>query len=433
MNPEYIGVLGLCGMFLLIFAGVPVGFSMMLSGFIGYSALTVVTGGLSLLAQVPYAASANYPLSALPLFVLMGNFAFHSRMTEDAYTAAYKWLGHLPGGLAMSTIGGCAIFSAVSGSSLATMGTMTKVSLPEMLRYNYDPRLALGSLAAGGTLGILIPPSTIFIIYGLYGGVSVGRLFMAGFIPGILLACLFSSVIFLWTMVNPSIGPSGPRAGWYEKFRAMKDSWALIAVMLLVLGGIWGGIFTPTEAGSIGAFGVFLIAAMRKLLTMKNIIEALKDTAKTATMIFFLLIGAEIFGNFMALSMLPMKLAGFVNELQISPVGVVIAMLIIYIFMGCLMETASMILLTLPIFLPILNSLGVDLVWFGVLLIIVCEMGMITPPMGINVFILSGMAEGIPMYAIFKGVLPFVFAMLICMLMVIIFPKIALFLPGIMF
>lgn len=432
MSPEVIGLIGLVGMFVLIFAGMPVGFAMMLSGVVGFSFITSFGGGLFLLANVPYTEASSYAMSVLPLFMLMGSLAFFAGITEDSYYAVYKLLGHLPGGLAITTIGGCAAFAAVCGSSLATATTMTKVALPEMTRYKYDPKLALGSIAAGGTLGILIPPSITFIIYGVYAEQSIGRLFMAGFFPGFLLAGLFMLTIYIMTKRNPSLGPRGPKASWRERIIAFRVMWAIVALVLLVMGGIWGGIFTPTEGGGIGAAGAFLIAMGKRRLSTRNAISALKDAAETTAMALFVLIGAMVFNAFMAVSKLPLALAGFVGGLGLPPLGILVAMLFIYAIMGCVISAIPMILLTLPIFLPILISLDIDLIWFGVLLTLMVEMGMITPPVGINVFVLSGMAKDVPMYTIFRGILPFVGAMAVGVAILVAFPQISLFLPNLM-
>jgi tripartite ATP-independent transporter DctM subunit len=432
MSGEMVGILGLVGMFILIFAGMPVAFSMILSAFLGYAMLMGFEAGVSLLASVPFSSITSYTLSVLPLFIFMGSIASFSGISEGSYYAIYRLLGHLPGGLAISTVGGCAAFAAVCGSSIATATTMTKVALPEMTRYKYDPRLALGSIAAGGTLGILIPPSINFIIYGIYAEVSVGRLFMAGFFPGFLLAGLFMLTIYIMTKRNPTLGPRGPKFSFRERMVAIRGIWAIVVLVLLVMGGIWGGIFTPTEGGGIGAAGALVIALVKRRLTVSNTIEALKDTARVSAMALFVLIGASIFSTFMAVSMLPMALASLINNLALPPVGIVIVMLIIYAVLGCIMSTIPMILLTLPIFLPVLISMQIDLIWFGVLLTVMVEMAMITPPIGINVFVLSGMAPDVPMYTIFRGVLPFVIAMVVCLVFLLAFPQISLFLPNTM-
>jgi len=429
MSPETIGVICLVGMFVLMFAGMPVAFAMMLSGFVGFAFLTSSGGALVLLAQIPYTEVSSYTISVLPLFMFMGSVAYFAGITEDGYNAMHRFLGHLPGGLAISTIGGCAAFAAVCGSSVATATTMAKVSLPEMTRYKYDPRLALGSIAAGGTLGILIPPSMTFILYGIYAEQSVGQLFMAGFLPGLLLASLFMLTIYIWSKLSPTIGPAGPKATWRDRLVSLKGIWSIVALVLLVMGGIWGGIMTPTEGGGVGAAGALILALPKKRLSIRSLAQSLTEAAETTAMALFILIGASVFGSFITLSRLPTALANFVTALNFPALGVLVVILIIYAILGCIISTIPMILLTLPIFLPILNSLHIDLIWFGVLLTVMTEMAMITPPVGINVFVLAGMAKDVPMYTIFRGIFPFVLAMVLCLVILVAFPEISLFLP----
>ena len=430
MSPILIGVLGLVVLFALLALGMPIGFAMALVGFAGFTLIIGLKGALVQLATVPYVSVASYIMSVLPLFLLMGQLAFVSKLTEGAYYGMHKWLGRLPGGLSMATIGGCAAFAAVCGSSVATASTMSSVAYPEMKRYKYEPKLALGSIAAGGTLGILIPPSVPFIVYAVFAEESVGRLFIGGIFPGILLASLFMLVIYARASLTPSLGPRGPKTTWREKLTAGKDLWPVAILALLVLGGIWGGVFSPTEAGGIGAFSALLIGLGRKQLTIQNVIFSLKETIKMTSMVFTILIGAMIFNYLIVVSELSMELARFVGALPWPPMGILVAILVVYLILGCLMDTVAMTVLTLPIFLPLLISLNFDLVWFGVVFTIMCEMALITPPIGMNVFVISGVAKDVPMYDIFRGVIPFWVAMMICEALVVAFPQIALFLPN---
>ncbi len=432
MNPPVIGIIGLAVLFIIMAMGVPIGFAMALVGFGGFAILGGFDSSLKVVGMVPYTTIASYIFSVLPLFLLMGEFSSSSGIMRDAYRAMHTWLGHLPGGLAMASIGGCAGFAAVCGSSVATAATSTRIMLPEMLKYKYDPGLATGCLAAGGTLGILIPPSLGFIIYGLIAEQSVGRLFMAGIFPGILLSFLFMLTIYILAKRNPSIAPGGTTTGWRQKLTAVQGIWGLLVVFFLVMGGIWGGLFTPTEAAAVGALCSFLITLGRRKLTRQNLIASFTGSIRTSGMCFGILIGAMIFGYFMAVSRLPTVLADFVTILPVPPLGILIAILIVFLILGCLMDSLAIILITMPIFIPIVSNLGFDLIWFGVMVTLMSELGLITPPIGMNVFVISGMVRDIPMYTIFRGILPFVVAMVVCVAILIAFPQIALFLPNTM-
>lgn len=426
------GIIGLIVLFFFMFIGVPIGFAMGLVGFAGYVFLDSFNSAMSMVGMVPYTTVASYTFSVLPLFLLMGEFSTMSGLMRDAYRSTHVWLGHLPGGMAMATIGGCASFAAVCGSSIASAATMTRICLPEMRKYKYDPGLATGSLAAGGTLGILIPPSLGFIIYGMITEESIGRLFMAGIFPGILLSLMFMLTIYIIARINPLMGPAGVRSGWRQRITAIKDVWGVIILFILVMGGIWGGIFTPTEAAAVGALVSFLFVLGRRKLTKNNLIPAFQDTIKTTGMIYVILIGAMIFGYFMTVSGLPMVLADFVGSLPLPPMGILVAILVVYIFLGCLLDALAMILITMPIFLPVLITLGFDLIWFGVLSTLMSELALITPPIGMNVFVISGMVDDIPMHTIFRGILPFAATMILCVAILVAFPQISLFLPNIM-
>jgi C4-dicarboxylate transporter DctM subunit len=433
MAPEIVGIIGLLLLFVLLFAGMPIGLGMALVGFGGFAYLWGLDSSLVQIGLTSYASVAAQAMSVVPLFIVMGHFAFASGLTENAYDAAHMALGRLPGGLAMSTIGASAGFAACTGSSLASAATMTKVALPEMLRYKYDYKLATGSIAAGGTLGILIPPSVPMIVYAIITETSIGRLFIAGIIPGVLLTILFMGVIYIIARARPPMGgPPTTKASWRAIPAIAVRIWPAGLLAIIVMGGIWGGVFSPTEAGGMGAFAALVIALARKRLTISNFLDALKETTKTTAMIFVIVIGAMIFANFMTISGLPAALVSFLGDINIPPLGILILILIIYIFLGCIMDTLALTLITLPIIFPLIISLNFDPVWFGILFTINVEMALITPPIGINVFIISGMAKEIPMYTIFRGVVPFIGAMVVCTALVIAFPQIALFLPGTM-
>lgn len=429
MSPELIGVIGFVALFALLAIGMPIGFTMVFVTLVGMVVVGGFKAAFGLFSLAPFTTVANYMFAVIPLFVLMGHLAFVSGVTTDAYKAAYKWLGHLPGGMAIATIAGCAGFAACTGSSAASVGLITSTALPEMEHYNYDHKLSTGCIAGGCTLGILIPPSLPFIIYGLFSGASIGKLFIAGIFPGILLAGLFIGAIYIWVKARPSLGPRGPQTTWREKFDSTKGLWSVILLAILVLGGIWGGIFTPIEAGGIGAFGAFTIALGRRRLSRQDFIASVRDTVKMTGMVIIIIIGALMFNTFLAYTGLPKLLASITVALPVSPTLVVIFILVFYLIGGCLMDVLGLMLLTLPIFIPIMNGLGINLILFGVLTTIMIEMAEITPPIGVNVFILSGMARHIPMYTIFRGIVPFLLCMMVCLALIIAFPEIALFLP----
>jgi len=429
MSPIEIGIIGIFVLFGLMLLGMPIGLAMGLTGFLGIYAISGTDAALIRLALTAFSTTNSYIISLLPLFTLMGELAFISGITQDAYYAGYKWIGYRPGGLAMATIAGCASFAAVCGSSIATAATMGSAALPEMRRYNYNPSLSTASVAAGGTLGILIPPSMGFVLYGLLTEQSIGKLLISGILPGILLSLLFIIVIMIWTKIDPKAGPSGPKFSWSEKFTALKNVWPVFLLFFLVIGGIYTGIFTTTEAAAIGTFCTFLIALGKRKLNKENLILSFNATLRTTGMIFVLIICAQIFSYFIAVSRVSASLASFIIGLPVPPIGILIAVLILYLLLGCVMEVFSAMLIITPIIYPMIIELGFHPIWFGVITVIMLEMGLITPPVGMNVFVIAGIARDVPMYTIFKGIWPFVFAMAICIVLLILFPEIALFLP----
>ncbi|MDP2916475.1 MAG: TRAP transporter large permease subunit [Dehalococcoidia bacterium] len=427
-----VGYVGMGLMFLLLASSMSIGFVMSSIGFLGMMYLVNTDAGLSLLGRVPYATMADYSLMVLPLFILMGELAFQARLSEDLYFMVHKWVGHLRGGLAMATIGACAGFAAVCGSSVATAATMTTVALPEMRRHKYDPALSTGTLAAGGTLGILIPPSIGFIIYAMTTSQSIGKLFIAGIFPGIILTILYMLTVYIIATRNPKTAPPAPRASFTERLTSLKNSWGVLLLFLVVMGGMYMGVFTPTEAAGIGAFGAFLYALVMRRLTLHNYVTALLDAMQITGMMFLIIIGTYIFGYFLAATRLPSILSEFVANLPVARLYVLLGILVLYLILGCLMEIVAMILLTMPIIFPAVILLGYDPIWFGVIIVIMMEMGLITPPVGLNVFVIAGMAKDIPMVTIFRGVAPFVGAQALCIAILIAFPQIATFLPTLM-
>ncbi len=429
MDPLIVGVIAFIILFAFIAAGMPIGFCMALVGFGGYVFLGGLKGGLSILATQPFDTTSSYILTVLPLFVLMGEFASSAGLITGAYSAAQKWLGHLPGGLAMATIGACAAFAAVCGSSMATAGAMTSVAYPEMKKYKYDPALSAGCIAAGGTLGILIPPSTVFIMYAIFANESIGRLYMAGVVPGLMLAAFFMITIFILCKRNPYYGPPSEKTNWRARLISVKDVIPVLILAAIVLGGIWGGLFTANEAAGVGAVMALAIGLILRRITGKKFKDSLMETLTITAMIFAILIGAMIFNYFIVLTTIPAQLSQIVVSLGLPTIGVLIAILLVYVVLGCIMDSFAMTVLTLPIFIPVLNTLGIDLIWFGVLFVIMIEMSSITPPVGINVFVVAGMVKDVSMYTIFRGILPFFLALVTCVILIIAVPQIALFLP----
>ena len=429
MSPVTVGIIGIFFLFLLLALRMQIGFSMALVGFLGFTVLCSLEASFSILGMVAFKTGTAYSLTVIPLFILMGQFANHSRMGMEIYETVYRWLGFLPGGLAMATTGACAGFAAISGSSLATAATMGMVALPEMKRFKYDDSLATGCIAAGGTLGILIPPSTVLIIYGILTEQPIATLFIAGVLPGLLLSGLFIATIYAMTKYKPSLGPPGPRFTMKEKIYSLKGTWSLLALFLLVIGGLYTGWFTPTEAAGVGAFGAFFITIIKGRLNRDNLRESLTETVKTTAMVFVILIGANIFGYFLTISQIPDQLSTWIGELGLNRYVVMSMLIFAFIILGCFMEGLAIMVLTIPIVYPMVMEMGFDPIWFGIIITLTMEMSLITPPVGINVFIISGVAKDVPMYTIFRGILPFWFAMLACIILLVIFPHIALFLP----
>ncbi|MDY6880810.1 MAG: TRAP transporter large permease [Desulfatiglans sp.] len=432
MSLTTIGLIGVIILILLLFSKMPVGFVMGLLGFLGFSYVVNLQAGLNLLARDVWDVFSSYGLTVIPLFVFMGQIAFHSGISRRLYDSAYVLMGHRPGGLAMATVGACAGFSAISGSTNATAATMATVTLPEMKRYQYDMGLATGTVAAGGSLGILIPPSVIFIVYGIMTEQSIGKLFAAGILPGILLCLLFLLTIYVRVLRNPSLAPPGPKTTFEEKVRSFAGVLEALALFAMVMGGIFFGIFTPTEAAAVGAFLTLVIALIRRQLTWKGFLQSLNDTTRISCMVMVIVTGAVIFGHFMAITRLPYELAGWVADLPLPGYAIMGIIILVYLFGGCFMDALAMIMLTIPIFFPVSQALGFDPIWFGVVIVLVTEMGVITPPVGVNVYVVYGVAKDVPLATIFRGVFPMLAALLLCNLILLFFPSIALYLPGLM-
>lgn len=441
MTAVAIGVLGFAALFALLALRVPIGVAMLLVGVIGSASLIGLAPALASLGTLPLAYSRSYDLSVIPLFVFMGSLCTACGASRDFYNLAHAWVGHWRGGLASATVLACSGFAAVSGSSVATAVTMGSVALPQMRKFQYDARLATGCIAAGGTLGILIPPSTGFVVYALLTEQSIGKLFLAGIFPGLLLTLLFIVTIYLLTRLRPAWGPAGPVTPWSGRVRAVVRAAGMIAIAVISIGGIYLGVFTPSEAAAVGAFFAVVLCVWRSFLgnptrgaaltgARRQIADSLLQTMRTTAMVFLILIGAQFFTPFLALSGIPGLLAESISGLQVPPQMILIAVIALYIVLGMFLDGFAMLVLTMPIVFPIVTGLGYDPIWFGVIVVILLEMGLITPPVGINVFVVKGLADDIPMHSIFVGVLPFWIAMMLCTGLLIAMPQIALLLPN---
>jgi len=427
-----IALIGFAAVLLLAFMRMPLGIALGLVGFVGFSELSSYRAGMSNAARLVIDSGQSYGLSVVPLFILMGLMVDRGGMAQELYRAAFAFLGHRRGGLAMSTIVACGMFSAICGSSLATAATMSKVSMPEMRRYKYDDSLATASIAAGGTLGILIPPSVILVIYGLITNASVGKLFIAGVLPGLIGVLFYLAAVFFVVSRNPQAGPAGERSNWGERLVALRDVWTTLGLFIFVIGGIYVGAFTPTEAAGMGAAGAIAIAYFRGALSWKVLIEVARETTLTTAKLFLVVFGAMIFSNFVNRAGLPDALLNIAQGFDFPPMGVIFVILCIYLVLGCVFESLSMILLTVPIFAPLVEGLGFDLIWFGILVVVATEISLITPPIGMNVFVLKGVLKDVSVKTIFKGVTPFWVADIFRIILLALVPAISLFLPSLM-
>ncbi len=432
MTPTEAGICGFAILVALMFLKIPVGFVMALVGLMGFAFLVSWDAALNLMAQDVSAVFGSYNLTVIPLFVLMGQMAHHSGMSGRLFHAAYRFFGNLPGGLAVATIGACAGFSAICGSTSATAATMAAVALPEMKKYNYDPALATGVVAAGGSLGILIPPSTIFIVYGIMTEQSVGKLFLAGVMPGILMTILFIVTVLLWTWKRPDLAMPGARFTLREKIVSLAGVVETLILFIAVMGGLFIGVFTPTEAASIGAFGTLVIAVVGRHLSWKGFAQSLVETTRITCMILVIVAGATVFGHFLAVTRIPFEVGTWVMGLQMPPWSVMALIILVYLLLGCLMDSLAMIMLTIPIFFPVITALGYDPIWFGVIIVLVTGMGVITPPVGINVYVVAGVARDVPLHVIFRGAVRLLAAQVVTAALLILFPQIALWLPQLM-
>lgn len=429
MSPLQIGILGCICLLVLLITSMPVAFVMTLVGVVGFAIVIDPDPALKMMTMEIFDTFSKYSLTVIPLFILMGQVAFHTGISRRLFNTAYKWLGHWPGGMAMSTIGACTAFGAICGSGPATAATMAAVVLPEMKRYNYSMELATGAVAAGGGLGMLIPPSVVFIVYAILTQQSIGELFIAGILPGLMIAGLFCVTIWINCMRRPQLGPAGPKASWSERFRSLLGVIETLTLFIVVMSGMFLGFFTPTEAAAVGAAGAILIAVVRGKFSFRMLTQSLKETIRTSCMVMIIVAGAMIFGKFLAITRIPFELASFLASLPLPGWMIIAFIILFYLFAGCFVDALGLIMLTIPIFYPVIKELGFDPIWFGVIIVVVTQMGVISPPVGVNVYVVSGIERDVPLQTIFKGAIPFLVALVVAAILLMLFPQIALCLP----
>jgi C4-dicarboxylate transporter DctM subunit len=430
MTPETTGLIGILVLLLLFVLGVPVGFAMAMVGVAGFCYLVTPSAGLSLLARDFFNTFASYSLTVIPFFMLMGALAYSTGMSRRLYDTSYKVFGAMKGGLVISTIAGCAGFAAICGSTSATTAAMGRVALPEMKRYGYDDSLATGSIAASGSLGIMIPPSSIFIVYSILTEQSIGKLFIAGVLPGIMLAVLFIITVIIIMQFKPHLAPAGRKTTLVEKITGMNNVLEIAVIFVFVMAGLFLGWFSAMQAGSIGAAAVLVLGVARRQLNWQGFIDAIKDTLKITCQVMIIVAGAFVFGHFMAVTKIPLSLVDWVGGLSLPPMVIMGMIILMYLAGGCFMDSLAMISLTVPVVFPLVMSLNFDPIWFGVIIVLVTEMGVITPPVGVNVYVIKGVARDVPLESIFKGVFPFLLAMVVAAVILLFVPQIATFLPN---
>jgi tripartite ATP-independent transporter DctM subunit len=430
MSTDAIAVIGFVALFVLMLLRVPVGMAMGLVGVTGFGYIVGAGPALKMLGQTSMRTVTDFNFAVVPMFLLMGSFATTSGMSRELFRAGNAFLGHLRGGLGIATIAACGGFAAICGSSVATAATFSRVAYPEMLRFKYPQSFATGVIAAGGTLGIMIPPSTVFAVYGLITEQDVGKLFIAGILPGALALVMYMLTITIIGYARPGFLPAGQRASWSERLDAMKDIWATLLLFAFVIGGIYGGIFTATEAAGCGAAGAFIIGVVRGKLSRADTRRSLLEATRTTAAVFTVLIGAILFGYFLTVTQTPQKVTTFLTELGLGKYGVLTLIMILYLVLGCLMDALAMIILTVPIIFPVIKELGFDPIWFGVIIVMTVELGLIHPPVGMNIFVIKSVVEDVKISTIFYGVLPFIITDILRLIILIAFPIIALWLPS---
>jgi len=433
MDPVTVGILGCVLLVILLFLGMPIAFVMMFVGFTGLWALSSLDAALPKLAETVWGVANNYPYTIIPLFILMGSFAGSGGITRELYNTFDKWARRLPGGLGIATIAACAAFGAVSGSSVAAAAAMGNVALPEMRRFGYDPKLGCGVIAAGGTLSFLIPPSLGFVVYGMLTEQSIGKLLISGILPGALMAAAFIACVVTLVGINPKLAPrSTEKVTFRDKIIALKGVWEVLLVFCIVMGGIYLGFINPTEAGAIGATALFIIVIIKRKLTKENLFVALLEMARISIMVLFLVAGATLFSYFLALSTIPTAVSTWIAGLGVSKYVILVIIVAIYFLLGCFLDSVSMMVLTLPVIFPVVVTIGFDPIWFGVLLVLMMEAGLLTPPVGLNIYTIAGIAKDVPMGTIFRGATPFLLSVLATAIILTLFPQIATYLPSLM-
>jgi len=430
MTPTQGALIGFALLLLLLAGSMPVGYVMAAVGLVGFAIMVSPQAALSMATIDLYTTFSDYNLTTIPLFILMGQVSFHSGISRGLFDAAYRWLGRLPGGLAMSTVGACTAFGAICGSGPATSATIASVALPEMRRYKYDLQLATGCIAAGGGIGMLIPPSIVFIVYAILTEQSIGKLFIAGVVPGIMIALLFCAVIYVQCKRNPALGPAGPASTFTQKVASLRGVWETLVLFVLVMGGMFMGFFTATEGAAIGAGGSLGIALLKRQLTWETLLRCLNESIRTSCMVMVIVAGAIIFGRFLAITQVPSSLASFLAGLPLPGWCIIALIIVFYLVGGCFLDALALDILTIPIFYPIVLALGYDIIWFGVMIVVVTMMGVITPPVGVCVYVVGGMARDVPMEKIFRGSMPFLWALVAAAVLLVIFPQIVTFLPN---
>jgi tripartite ATP-independent transporter DctM subunit len=430
MSTDAVAVIGFLSLFVLMLLRVPVGMAMGLVGVTGFSYLVNGDAALKIIGHTSMRTVTDYTFGVIPMFLLMGAFVSNSGMSRELFRAANAFLGHLKGGLGIATIAACAGFAAISGSSVATAATFSTVAYPEMRRFNYPQSFATGVIAAGGTLGAMLPPSTVLAVYGIITEQDIGKLFIAGILPGALAATMYITTVTIIGLVRPGFLPSGQRAPWSERIAAVRDIWATLLLFFFVIGGLYGGLFTPTEAGGMGAGGAFIIGVLRGRLSRADIRRSLLQATRTAAAVFTVLIGALLFGYFLTITQTPQQVTAFLTGLGIGSYGVLGLIMLMYLVLGCLMDALAMVILTVPIIFPVIKELGFDPIWFGVIIVMTVELGLIHPPVGMIVFVIKSVIQDVTFATIFRGVLPFIVTDLIRLVILIAFPIIALWLPS---
>jgi C4-dicarboxylate transporter, DctM subunit len=429
MSLAAVGFLIILLLFILFFMGLEIGFAMGVAGFIGFAWIRGMDAALNLVASDIYTVLSSYGFSVIAMFVLMGQIGASGGVAKNLYNSAYKFLGHIPGGLAIGTVAACTAFKSVCGSAPATAATFATIAVPEMDKYGYDKRLSCGTVATVGTLGILIPPSTTLIVYGILTETSIGKLFLAGILPGLLIAFSFVITLLGWARINPALGPRGEKSSWKERFASLPPVLPVGIIFILVVGGLLGGFFTPTEAGSVGSFSVFVYLLFRKDMDTKRLIKAVAESLRIACMVIILLAGATIMGHFFAVTRTPFIVAAWLESLQVSPMIVMLIIIAVYTIGGSVIDDLAFLILATPIFFPVAMKMGYDPVWFGIILGVVTMIGIIIPPMAVSVFVVSGVTK-VPINVIYKGIYPYIIGMYICLFILLLFPQISLWLPN---